>query len=148
MDAAEAQGVPMTFGEAIREADKDMRGMINEAQNPRFKDSKYYIDPSENGGFMNLSKEQNVYPYLEQNNVKDIIETIRAEEKKDAPFKLEKFFFNKIICDIFIIASSLKHPFLEKIIAFLFNNFIWLQFSSIIIPQASVPGTNGNLFLY
>ena len=82
MDAAEAQGVPMTFGEAIREADKDMRGMINEAQDPRFKDSRYYIDPSENGGFMNLSKEQNVYPYLEQTNVKNIIETIRAEEKE------------------------------------------------------------------
>ena len=46
MDEAEAQGVPMTFGEAIREADKDMRGMIF-TQNPRFKDSKYYIDPSE-----------------------------------------------------------------------------------------------------
>ena len=103
MDAAEAQGVPMTFGEAIREADKDMRGMINEAQNPRFKDSKYYIDPSENGGFMNLSKEQNVYPYLEQNNVKDIIETIRAEEKeigdqifKDVKFDMDGLFDNPI----------------------------------------------------
>ena len=103
MDEAEAQGVPMTFGEAIREADKDMRGMINEAQDPRFKDSKYYIDPSENGGFMNLSKEQNVYPYLEQTNVKNIIETIRAEEKevgdqifKDVKLDMDGLFDNPI----------------------------------------------------
>ena len=61
---------------------------------------------------------------------------------------LENFFSNNTNCDILIIVSSLKHPLLEKIIAFLFNSFMSLQFSSIIIPQASAPGTKGNLFLY
>tara|TARA_X000001388_G_scaffold18852_1_gene12218 strand:- start:4642 stop:7824 length:3183 start_codon:yes stop_codon:yes gene_type:complete len=110
---AEATGAAKTFGEAIREADVAMRGMINQAQDPKFADNKYYIDPSE-GGFVNVMKEQNIYPYLEQNNVKNIIETIKAEEKsvsdpifKDVELDSEGLFNNPIADKI---AQTFKVP--------------------------------------
>ena len=80
-DAAKADGRPITYGEAIRRADIEMRGFINEAQTRSDKNSIYFIEKGlkGSGGFQNLAKEQNIYPYLDNNNLKDIIATAKAE---------------------------------------------------------------------
>ena len=80
-DAAKADGKPITYGEAIRRADIEMRGLINDAQTRSDKNSIYFIEKGlkGSGGFQNLAKEQNIYPYLDNNNLKDIIATAKAE---------------------------------------------------------------------
>ncbi len=80
-DAAKADGKPITYGEAIRRADIEMRGLINNAQTRSDKNSIYFIEKGlkGSGGFQNLAREQNIYPYLDNNNLKDIIATAKAE---------------------------------------------------------------------
>ena len=80
-DAAKADGKPITYGEAIRRADIEMRGLINDAQTRSDKNSIYFIEKGlkGSGGFQNLAREQNIYPYLDNNNLKDIIATAKAE---------------------------------------------------------------------
>ena len=46
------------------------------------------------------------------------------------------------------VVSSLKHPCLVLTMTLLFSSLLLLQFSSIIIPHASVPGIKGTSFLY
>ena len=78
METAEAEGRPMTFGEALRLADVNMRKRFDQFRND--KKSIYYVNPNlrSDGGFQNLLKEQNLYPFLDNNNVKDIIATVKA----------------------------------------------------------------------
>ena len=78
MEQAEAEGRPMTFGEALRASDVNMRKRFDQFRND--KSSIYYINPElrSRGGFQNLLKEQNLYPFLDNNNVKDIIATVKA----------------------------------------------------------------------
>ena len=80
-DAAKADGKVITYGEAIRRADIEMRGLINNAQTNSDKNSIYFIEKGlkGSGGFQNLAREQNIYPYLDNNNLKDIIATAKAE---------------------------------------------------------------------
>ena len=80
-DAAKADGRPITYGEAIRRADIEMRGLINNAQTRSDKNSIYFIEKGlkGSGGFQVLAREQNIYPYLDNNNLKDIIATAKAE---------------------------------------------------------------------
>ena len=68
-DAAKADGKPITYGEAIRRADIEMRGLINDAQTRSDKNSIYFIEKGlkGSGGFQNLAREQNIYPYLDNN---------------------------------------------------------------------------------
>jgi len=78
METAEAEGRPMTFGEALRASDVNMRKRFDQFRND--KSSIYYVNPNlrSSGGFQNLLKEQNIYPFLDNNNVKDIIATVKA----------------------------------------------------------------------
>ena len=80
METAEAEGRPMTFGEALRLADVNMRKRFDQFRNDPT--SIYYINPEvrSDGGFQNLLKEQNIYPFLENNTVKDIIATVKAND--------------------------------------------------------------------
>jgi len=80
-DAAKAEGQVITYGEAIRRADIEMRGFINDAQTRSDKNSIYFIEKGlkGSGGFQNLAREQNIYPYLDNNNLKNIIATAKAE---------------------------------------------------------------------
>ena len=79
METAEAEGRSMTFGEALRLADINMRKRFDDFRND--KKSIYYVnkDLRSSGGFQNLAKEQNIYPYLDNDNLKDIIATAKAE---------------------------------------------------------------------
>ena len=58
-----------------------MRGLINDAQTRSDKNSIYFIEKGlkGSGGFQNLAREQNIYPFLDNNNLKDIIATAKAE---------------------------------------------------------------------
>jgi murein DD-endopeptidase MepM/ murein hydrolase activator NlpD len=78
MEQAEAEGRPMTFGEALRASDVNMRKRFDQFRND--KSSIYYVNPNlrSSGGFQNLLKEQNLYPFLDNNNVKNIIATVKA----------------------------------------------------------------------
>ena len=78
METAEAEGRSMTFGEALRLADINMRKRFDQFRND--KNSIYYVNPNlrSEGGFKNLLKEKNLYPFLENNNVKNIIATVKA----------------------------------------------------------------------
>ena len=78
MEQAEAEGRTMTFGEALRASDINMRKRFDQFRNDPT--SIYYINKElrSKGGFQNLLKEQNIYPFLDNNNVKDIISTVKA----------------------------------------------------------------------
>ena len=78
MEQAEAEGKSMTFGEALRLADINMRKRFDDFRND--KKSIYYVNPNlrSDGGFQNLLKQENLYPFLEKNNVKNIIATVKA----------------------------------------------------------------------
>ena len=78
MEQAEAEGRPMTFGEALRASDVNMRKRFDQFRNDPT--SIYYINKElrSNGGFQNLLKEQNIYPFLDNNSVKNIIATVKG----------------------------------------------------------------------
>ena len=78
MEQAEAEGRTMTFGEALRASDVNMRKRFDQFRND--KSSIYYVNPNlrSSGGFQNLLKEQNLYPFLDNNSVKNIIATVKA----------------------------------------------------------------------
>tara|TARA_X000001388_G_scaffold60273_1_gene45618 strand:+ start:264 stop:3395 length:3132 start_codon:yes stop_codon:yes gene_type:complete len=79
--AAETAGRPMTFGEAIRESDRQMRGQILEGiRNP---ESPYYVNTNGDGikgGFQNVTADKGIPAFVTPTNVKDLIATIKAEE--------------------------------------------------------------------
>ena len=79
--AAKDQGQVLTFGQALREADRQMRGLIN--QGIRDKDSIYYVNTNGegiNGGFQNAIKDRGLPTFLKPVNVKEMIAEIKANE--------------------------------------------------------------------
>lgn len=113
--AAQAEGRPITFGEAIRESDRQMRGMINEGI--RDPESPYYVNTNGKGiygGFQNVTGDKGLPAFVIPTNVKDLIATIKAEEltvedpiTKDVKLNDVGTFLNK---DVARIAQVMKIP--------------------------------------
>ena len=79
--AAKGEGQSLTFGEALREADRQMRGLINAGI--RDKDSIYYVNTNGEGikgGFQNAIKDRGLPTFLQPVNVKEMIAEIKANE--------------------------------------------------------------------
>ena len=79
--AAKGEGQSLTFGEALREADRQMRGLINAGI--RDKDSIYYINTNGEGiygGFQNVLSDRGLPAFYKPVNVKDMIAEIKANE--------------------------------------------------------------------
>lgn len=79
--AAKNEGQTLTFGEALREADRQMRGLINAGI--RDKDSIYYVNTNGtgmNGGFQNVLNDRGLPAFYKPVNVKDMIAEIKANE--------------------------------------------------------------------
>ena len=79
--AAKDQGQVLTFGDALREADRQMRGLINAGI--RDKDSIYYVNTNGEGiegGFQNAIKDRGLPTFLKPVNVKEMIAEIKANE--------------------------------------------------------------------
>ena len=113
--AAETAGTPMTFGEAMRESDRQMRGKIIEGiSDPN---SIYYVKTNAkgiHGGFQNITGDKGIPAYITPTNVKDLIATIKAEEltvedpiTKEVKLNDVGTFLNK---DVARIAQVMKIP--------------------------------------
>jgi len=79
--AAKGEGQSLTFGEALREADRQMRGLINAGITD--KNSPYYVNTGGkgiNGGFQNVAKDRGFPAYLTPVNVKEMIAEIKAND--------------------------------------------------------------------
>ena len=79
--AAKGEGQTLTFGQALREADRQMRGQINAGI--RDKDSIYYVNTNGKGiegGFQNAIKDRGLPTFLKPVNVKEMIAEIKANE--------------------------------------------------------------------
>ena len=79
--AAKGEGQTLTFGEALREADRQMRGLINAGITD--KNSPYYVNTNGtgiNGGFQNVTGDKGLPVFLKPTNVKDMIAEIKANE--------------------------------------------------------------------
>ena len=79
--AAKGEGQSLTFGQALREADRQMRGQINAGI--RDKDSIYYVNTNGKGiegGFQNAIKDRGLPTFLKPVNVKEMIAEIKANE--------------------------------------------------------------------
>ena len=79
--AAKGEGQSLTFGQALREADRQMRGLINAGI--RDKDSIYYVNTNGEGikgGFQNAIKDRGLPTFLQPVNVKEMIAEIKANE--------------------------------------------------------------------
>ena len=79
--AAKGEGQTLTFGQALREADRQMRGQINAGI--RDKDSIYYVNTNGTGiegGFQNAIKDRGLPTFLKPVNVKEMIAEIKANE--------------------------------------------------------------------
>jgi len=79
--AAKNEGQSLTFGEALREADRQMRGLINAGI--RDKDSIYYVNTNGtgiNGGFQNVANDRGLPAFYKPVNVKEMIAEIKSNE--------------------------------------------------------------------
>ena len=79
--AAKGEGQVLTFGEALREADRQMRGLINAGITD--KNSPYYVKTGgtgKDGGFQNVAKDRGFPTYLKPVNVKEMIAEIKAND--------------------------------------------------------------------
>ena len=79
--AAKNEGQSLTFGEALREADRQIRGLINAGITD--KNSPYYVNTNGtgiNGGFQNVTGDKGLPVFLKPTNVKDMIAEIKANE--------------------------------------------------------------------
>ena len=79
--AAKGEGQVLTFGEALREADRQMRGLINAGITD--KNSIYYVNTGgtgAEGGFQNVAKDRGLPTYLKPVNVKDMIAEIKSND--------------------------------------------------------------------
>jgi murein DD-endopeptidase MepM/ murein hydrolase activator NlpD len=79
--AAKNEGQSLTFGEALREADRQMRGLINAGITD--KNSPYYVNTGGKGiegGFQNVAKDRGFPAYLKPVNVKEMIAEIKAND--------------------------------------------------------------------
>ena len=79
--AAKGEGQTLTFGEALREADRQMRGLINAGITD--KNSPYYVNTGGKGiegGFQNVAKDRGFPAYLKPVNVKEMIAEIKAND--------------------------------------------------------------------
>ena len=79
--AAKGEGQSLTFGEALREADRQMRGLINAGI--RDKNSIYYVNTNGTGmygGFQNVLNDKGLPAFYKPVNVKDMIAEIKANE--------------------------------------------------------------------
>ena len=79
--AAKGEGQTLTFGQALREADRQMRGQINAGI--RDENSIYYVNTNGKGiegGFQNAIKDRGLPTFLKPVNVKEMIAEIKANE--------------------------------------------------------------------
>ena len=79
--AAKNEGQSLTFGDALREADRQMRGLINAGI--RDENSIYYVNTNGKGiegGFQNAIKDRGLPTFLKPVNVKEMIAEIKANE--------------------------------------------------------------------
>ena len=79
--AAKGEGQTLTFGEALREADRQMRGLINAGIAD--KDSIYFVNTNGEGiygGFQNVLNDRGLPAFYKPVNVKDIIAEIKSNE--------------------------------------------------------------------
>ena len=79
--AAKGEGQSLTFGEALREADRQMRGLINAGIAD--KDSIYFVNTNGEGiygGFQNVLNDRGLPAFYKPVNVKDMIAEIKANE--------------------------------------------------------------------
>ena len=79
--AAKGEGQSLTFGEALREADRQMRGLINAGITD--KNSPYYVNTGGKGiegGFQNVANDRGFPVYLKPVNVKEMIAEIKAND--------------------------------------------------------------------
>ena len=79
--AAKGEGQSLTFGQALREADRQMRGQINAGI--RDENSIYYVNTNGKGiegGFQNAIKDRGLPTFLKPVNVKEMIAEIKANE--------------------------------------------------------------------
>ena len=79
--AAKGEGQTLTFGQALREADRQMRGQINAGITD--KNSIYYVNTNGEGiegGFQNAIKDRGLPTFLKPVNVKEMIAEIKANE--------------------------------------------------------------------
>ena len=79
--AAKGEGQSLTFGEALREADRQMRGLINAGIAD--KDSIYFVNTNGKGiygGFQNVLNDRGLPAFYKPVNVKDMIAEIKANE--------------------------------------------------------------------
>ena len=79
--AAKGEGQTLTFGQALREADRQMRGQINAGI--RDENSIYYVNTNGKGiegGFQNAIKDRGLPTFLKPVNVKEMIADIKANE--------------------------------------------------------------------
>lgn len=79
--AAKGEGQSLTFGQALREADRQMRGLINEGI--RDETSIYYVNTNGKGiegGFQNAIKDRGLPTYLKPVNVKEMIAEIKGND--------------------------------------------------------------------
>jgi len=79
--AAKGEGQTLTFGEALREADRQMRGLINAGITD--KNSPYFVNTNGEGiegGFQNVVNDRGFPAYLKPVNVKEMIAEIKAND--------------------------------------------------------------------
>ena len=79
--AAKGEGQTLTFGQALREADRQMRGQINAGI--RDENSIYYVNTNGKGiegGFQNAIKDRGLPAFYKPVNVKEMIAEIKANE--------------------------------------------------------------------
>ena len=79
--AAKDQGQVLTFGDALREADRQMRGLINAGITDE--NSIYYVNTGgtgADGGFQNVAKDRGLPTYLKPVNVKEMIAEIKSND--------------------------------------------------------------------
>tara|TARA_X000001388_G_scaffold61866_1_gene47562 strand:- start:780 stop:3968 length:3189 start_codon:yes stop_codon:yes gene_type:complete len=89
---AKGAGKALTYGEAMRNAQVEVQGFINDAQTRQDKNSIYYIEKGlkGTGGFQNLARSQNIYPFLENDNLKNIIVNAKVEQYDPAEDQIYK----------------------------------------------------------